>query len=402
MQGLVHLLIVLAGAALGVLAYFAPLFVPVPAVLAALAALLFILAAHAALWNRRRLRAERRFEKAIEEFSRLLSTDAQAGQMLNQRLNALVEIEPGRRLETLEADVSVLGTVVRQVAEAVSELEAARPVPAAQPEKPAAPPLAPPAATPRLPVSELAAALDEERLVLHARPVLTLPQRRPHLSLLVPRLRATEGGWIEVHSFLPPETGEGAALLRRLDRLEAALALDATAGRAEGEPPLVLRLSAATLTAPAAADALQALFEERPAQAATLLLALPERDWTALSPAEAGRLDRLLAPTAGLMLRAMSGLRLDLGAAAARRVRYMGVDAAGFLADPARFTDFHPADLPDYLGRFGIRMLVTGVETEAQILALLDDGIGLGEGPGLASPLPLRAASLAAPRRARF
>ncbi len=122
-----------------------------------------------------RWRSERRMEKAIEDLSRLLSTDAQAGQVLSQRINALSDVNPGPRIDVLEADLSVLGTVVRQVAEAVSELEARGVTPA-----PAAPP---PAAAvdeepeqdhapeperlpePVIPLPTLRTALDEDRLV---------------------------------------------------------------------------------------------------------------------------------------------------------------------------------------------------------------------------------------------
>ena len=73
-----------------------------------------------------RRRAEARLERAIEDLSRLLSTDAQAGAVLGQRINALLDDNAGQRLEAVEADISVLGTVVRQVAEAVADLEEAR------------------------------------------------------------------------------------------------------------------------------------------------------------------------------------------------------------------------------------------------------------------------------------
>src|SRR5690606_39029512 len=70
-----------------------------------------------------RQRAENRLEKAIEDLSRLLATDAQAGAVLGQRINAMADLNAGARLEGVEADISVLGTVIRQVAEAVAEME---------------------------------------------------------------------------------------------------------------------------------------------------------------------------------------------------------------------------------------------------------------------------------------
>ena len=74
-----------------------------------------------------RRRAEQRLEKAVEDLSRLLSTDAQAGSVLSQRVNALTEVRRRARGSTrIEADLAVLGTVVRQVTETVAELEERR------------------------------------------------------------------------------------------------------------------------------------------------------------------------------------------------------------------------------------------------------------------------------------
>lgn len=120
MQALVYLFIALAGFAIGAMTYFALSFTLAEAILVAL-----VVACIATLVTERRLRlrAEKRLERGIEDLSRLLATDAQAGSVLGRRINALSELNPGQRLETIEADISVLGTVIRQVAEAVAEIE---------------------------------------------------------------------------------------------------------------------------------------------------------------------------------------------------------------------------------------------------------------------------------------
>src|SRR5690606_4746460 len=98
--------------AVGAMAYFGLTFTPVEAMLAAL-----VFAGAAMIIQERTLRrrAEARLEKAIEDLSRLLSTDAQAGAALSKRVNQLADENAGKRLEVLEADISVLGTVIRQV-----------------------------------------------------------------------------------------------------------------------------------------------------------------------------------------------------------------------------------------------------------------------------------------------
>ncbi|HVX80776.1 MAG TPA: hypothetical protein VHB23_05310, partial [Devosiaceae bacterium] len=123
MQSLVYMFIVLAGLGVGATVYFGLTFSAIESFVVGLA---FCAIAVILVERTLRRRAEARLERAIEDLSRLLSTDAQAGAVLGQRINALTDIEAGRRLDAVEADVSVLGTVVRQVAEAVADLENAQ------------------------------------------------------------------------------------------------------------------------------------------------------------------------------------------------------------------------------------------------------------------------------------
>ncbi len=123
MQSLVYIFIALAALGVAAAAYFGFTFTPIEALTTGL---LFGALAVMLLERTLRRRAESRLERGIEDLSRLLSTDAQAGAVLGQRINALVDDNAGKRLGALEADVSVLGTVVRQLAEALADLEEAR------------------------------------------------------------------------------------------------------------------------------------------------------------------------------------------------------------------------------------------------------------------------------------
>ena len=113
MQSLVYIFIALAGLGVGAAAYFGLTFTPIEAFCTALT---FVASAVVVLERTLRRRAEARRERASEDLSRLLSTDAQAGAVLGQRISTLTEQNAGPRLDAVEADISVLGTVVRQVA----------------------------------------------------------------------------------------------------------------------------------------------------------------------------------------------------------------------------------------------------------------------------------------------
>ncbi|MCS6758181.1 MAG: hypothetical protein MO852_03035 [Candidatus Devosia euplotis] len=140
-----------------------------------------------------RQRSENRLERAIEDLPSLLATDAQVGAVLGQHVNAMADINADQRLDGVEADISVLGAVIRQTAEAVAEIEdrVARPQLAGRDRMITAAPKpapAPPAreSEPIIPVEMVRQALTEDRLIYHIQPVVTLPQRRPQGYDLVP------------------------------------------------------------------------------------------------------------------------------------------------------------------------------------------------------------------------
>ena len=119
LQGLVYIFIALSALGVAAAAYFALTFSPIEALVTALA---FAAVAITVVERQMRRRTEARLEQAVGELARLLSTDAKAGQVLSQRVNALADTNVGSRLEGIEADISVLGTVVRQVAETVADI----------------------------------------------------------------------------------------------------------------------------------------------------------------------------------------------------------------------------------------------------------------------------------------
>jgi cyclic-di-GMP phosphodiesterase TipF (flagellum assembly factor) len=67
------------------------------------------------------------------------------------------------------------------------------------------------------------------------------------------------------------------------------------------------------------------------------------------------------------------------------------VDARRLIETPETLTDFHTSDVAGYVKRFGVDLIATGIDTEDQILSLLEDGIGLAQGPHVAGPGPVRA-----------
>ncbi|HCO54434.1 MAG TPA: hypothetical protein DIT93_05390 [Pelagibacterium sp.] len=390
MQNLVLIFIGVCGVAFGAAAYFALGFTPIEAGLLALV----IMLGGAMLEERNaRRRAFRRLEQGVEEMGRLLATDAKAGQVLSQRVNALVDLELGSRLDVIEADMSVLGTVVRQVAEAVSDLETAQAASAPALKDDRATGSGPePRRVPTIALDDVKRALDEGRLIHHARPILTLPQRKIHAFDMVPRLQIDGRQLVDPPQYMPVPTGEGTVVLRRIDRLCAEEAIRIVRrARLSGDPVrLLVDVSPASLGDKPALDQTLSLLAANRAVNSDIVFALDYEEWTGLSRPQSDGLATLVQQGVFVALRNATTLRLDFGGLAEKGVRYIETSAHTFLKTPAALTDFHSSDINDYIKRFGINLVVTDLESESEILALLDDGIKLAQGPVMGETGPLR------------
>jgi len=397
-QALVYTFIVIAAAAVGAAAYFGLTFTPAEAILAAV---VFGCVCVVLLERTLRQRAENRLEKAIEDLSRLLATDAQAGAVLGQRINAMADLNAGARLDGVEADISVLGTVIRQVAEAVAEMEDRAAKPTGRERMIAAPPPRPAAREPEpvIPLELLRQAIAENRLIYHIQPVVTLPQRRPQGYDLVPRLMLEDGDLADGVDFLPRRGGED--VLRHIEGTGLVEAVTiCRRARTGGQPvTLYIPLSRATLGDSAASEQLIVSLEANRAIAANLIFVIGETDWQSLTTGERAIADAVANKGAGFSIANARSLRVDIAELAAQGVRSLRIDAARFIEEPEAFTDFHASDIANYVARFDVRLMGVGVTGESQIIELLEDGITLAQGAYIAAPGPVRPDLMMEPAR---
>lgn len=392
-QGLVYIFVALTGVAVAAAAYYGFTFSPIEA---AVTGLVVVCLAIVFIERSLRQRAEGRLEKGIEDLSRLLSTNAQAGQILSQRINALADQQLDRRIEAAEADVSVLGTVIRQVAEAVADLEekTTRPMPVAAPApsvaaQPAAPEPQKPV-EPVIPLEMVRQALDENRLVFHIQPVVTLPQRRPQGYDLVPRLMLEDGDLADQADFMPVRGGDD--VLRRIEGMALNEAFTiARRARTAGAPiNLYVPVSRATLSDITAMDVAVVALDANRAVASNVAFAITDEGWQRLNGMERAAVQAIVKKGASFSLLAMQSLRVDFAELAGLGVGSMRVDAGRFVDDPESYTDFHVSDIAKYIKRYGIDLIVANVRSEQQIISALEDGVTLAQGPHIAGPGPVR------------
>lgn len=390
-QGLVYIFIALAALGIAGAAYFGLTFSPIEAFVTAVA---FGCAAVLFMERQLRQRAESRLERAIEDLARLLSTDAQAGAVLSQRINQLADTNAGSRLDSIEADISVLGTVVRQVAEAVAELEEKQ-----RNGGPADDGTADEAGDddeddtlpePVIPIELLKQALDENRLVCHIEPIVQLPQRRPHAYDLVPRLMLEDAELADAPDFMPRRGHE--EVVRRIEAasLEEAITI-ARRARTAGEPlHLYVPLTHASVADPASIEIMLATLDANRAVSDSLAFALSQAEWQKLTQADKVALSHMYRAGSGFSLTHATTLRFDFGELEGLGFQSVRVDATRFLRHPERFTDFHAADVAAYARRYHIDLVATGVIDEQQLLSLFESGINFVQGPHIARAGPVR------------
>ncbi len=387
MQGLVYVFIALAALGVAAAAYFGLTFTPIEAAVVAIA---FGCIAVLLVERQLRRRAETRLEKAVEELSRLLSADAQAGSTLSQRVNALTEAKPGPRLDAVESDLAVLGTVVRQVTEAVAELEEQRRI--SSEERMAPEPEADPDSMPEpvIPLEMLRQAVEDQRIVFHIEPIVTLPLRKPFAYDLVPRLVLEDGELADRPDFMPRHGGEEIVARLEAEGVDEAVVI-ARRSRTSGMPiTLNVPVSRATLGSAKAVDMILAALDANRAIGASLLFAIEQAEFKALSAKERASLAAIGKMGVGLSLSAASSLRFDYAELQGLGFKSVRVDATRFLRAPDSFTDFHTQDVASYGRRFGIELVATGIIDEQQLLHLFEDGVTLAQGPHIAGPGPVR------------
>ncbi len=393
MQGLVYIFIALATLGVAAAAYFGLTFSPIEAFVTAVA---FGAVAIMLMERQLRRRSEARLERAVEDLARLLSTDAKAGQVLSQRVNAIADTNVGSRLDGIEADISVLGTVTRQLAEALAEFEETQraeggSLPTYRNAEPEPEPVEDDYIEPLVSEAELRAALDQNRLVFHIEPVVALPSRKPVGYDLVPRLMQDAGGLADPPDFMPRRGGED--LIRRIEALalEEAVTI-ARRAKTSGQPiRLFVPMSRATIADRKSLDLVLATLVANQAVASALFFAIAQPQFRALTAVEKRALTDFRKAGAGFVLVNATSLRFDFAELEGLGFTTARFDASQFLSRPDSFTDFHTADIAPYAHRFQVDLCATGVIDEQQLLSLFEDGIALVQGPHIGRPGPVRA-----------
>jgi len=301
----------------------------------------------------------------------------------------------------LAAEVAELGGLVRQLAESVAAHDAALTTATPAPTGAAA-------ATPAEPSPAASSALDEERIVatirdaldagrvdLYLQPIVTLPQRKVRYYEALTRLRTEDGRMIEPAEFLGP--AEASGLIARLDHmlLFRCVQVLRRLQQKNRDIGLFCNLSAVTLNDPQFFPQMSQFMDANRVLAPTLLIEFKQTAWRTMGPMELESLAALREVGFRFGMDQVGDLRMEPRDLAERGIRFVKAPAALLLGrSKVAGADIHVADLGALLSRFAVNLVADHIETETDVVDLLDYDIKFGQGILFSPPRPVRAEAL--------
>jgi cyclic-di-GMP phosphodiesterase, flagellum assembly factor TipF len=342
-------------------------------------------------------------------------------------LRARVDSEPLREadiaptrasLAELTAEVGLLGGVLRDVANAVSEHEEklgksvvadagkppmvdasaalkAAPVVMDSPGLVAQPDHLVDMGLKRRDEARLAAILDafgNGGIEVHLQPIVMLPQRRTIGYEALARLRLSDGSLLVPSEFIAAleRAGQGAGLDAQV--LTQVLAIAGHMKARAQDQFVSLNLSGGSWAQPRALGSIAKVLETYRAQAARLVIEIPQRIWRTLDPARLGIIGGMAANGVRFAIDQVSDLRLDQVALADRGVRFVKVPASVLagLGERSSGLDIAAADVAQLLRRAGIELIGERAETDRLVADLIDLDIHLAQGFAISPPRPVK------------
>jgi cyclic-di-GMP phosphodiesterase TipF (flagellum assembly factor) len=321
--------------------------------------------------------------------------------------------------EPVTAELGELGTLVKQLAETVAVLEVKlanvktedgsnRPPPPppvmtepagiaelVEPErKPARARSAPKPNRDEL-IRTIRGALDANRIDLYLQPIVTLPQRKVRFYEALTRLRTEDDAVLAPADFL--DAAEAAGLLPRIDNLLLVRCVQVVRRLQlkNRDIGLFCNVAAATLNDARLFPQILQFMDANRALTSSLVLEFKQSALRAMGPLETESLVALREIGFRFCMDNLADLRMEPRDLLERGFRYVKVPAPLLLSEAASpGIDIHAADLSDLLGRHGISLIAERIETEHQVVNLLDYDVRFGQGFLFSPPRPVRPEAL--------
>lgn len=302
-----------------------------------------------------------------------------------KRVAEAIERSPGPAAESRSVDAAV--AEVKALQTMIDRLSAEKPGTAAGPRQglaavmPSERPAEPGDADALETLEQAREALKRDRMDLYLQPIVSLPQRKVRFYECFPRLRGADGATI-----LPPQyaeiaekTGQSTAIDNLL--LFRTVQMARKARRERPDTGFVCNVTRATLDDSVFLGELAALAHDHPETAAQLVLEFPQNAFALQDAATGEALARLSMLGVRFAIDQVDNLRLDGAALARQGVRFVKIPAKSLLSElRLNQPNIDPRALKDGLDGAGIDLVVENVESESDLMELIDFQIDFGQG----------------------
>lgn len=338
---------------------------------------------------------------------------------LDARLEALrkqVQIEGKDRQDKLRAELQLLDTLVRQLAERIAGGgEQAAPIAAAPHLSLAEQAMADDAALDPLP-DELPETVDDDKapmlggehlddllldqirhsiesntIDLYLQPIVGLPQRRPRYYEALTRLRNSAGGLILPKDYL--HVAESAGIMPLVDNMmlfRSVQVLRRLSQRSNARG-LFCNISVHSLLDPEFFPEFTSFMDQNRTLADSLFFEFGQDMIKGCGPIEQESLAALSSLGFRFSLDRVSDLDIEFQSLHEMGFRFVKIDADVFLHGMAEAgAHIHQADMRSYLERFGLDLIIEKIEDERSLASVLDNDVELGQGYLFSEPRPVR------------
>ncbi len=239
-------------------------------------------------------------------------------------------------------------------------------------------------------------AIREGRAEIFLQPIVTLPQRKVQFYETITRIRTLTAGPVDQGAYRPAIADHPS--IAELDglTLSRALQISGRLSRRGREVQIFVPLSPRALADSAFGSEARRLLEQAGENAGSIVFEIGQDELASLGPVEEETMVALSDLGPRFALDSIHDFRFDPQTLARRRFRFARVDATALLGGNAISPDIHPADLSGLMMRFNIRLIATGISSEATVVDLLDYAVPYAQGNLFSPPRPVRSDILAA------
>lgn len=236
-------------------------------------------------------------------------------------------------------------------------------------------------------LKRVASAVENERLEASLQSVVTLPQRRARAYATLFNLKLDGAGTLEARHAVPAIEAAGASVDYDKAVVARALALAHKFAARESAAIVFVPLSGTAIMQSRFADWLVKVLTNNKDLAGRLVIEITQKDVRAFSPIDFDLLHTLADLGFRMSVTQLTDARSDLFELSRYGFRYAKAPVGLFLGSDAETkSDIHPEDLSDLAARNGMDLIVDQVESESQMVELLDFKLKYGQGNLFARP----------------